>query len=132
MSNNTGGWQIQCANNTLYGNAFLINSYNPCPTYAFPSKQWHHVAVVWDFSATLLKGAMYVDGTLVSSGTNKTCPSYYTPAIAPFTGNLYLGANGWSGHPTSDNSFAIMDLRVYHRLLNLDEIAVMPKMHGPQ
>ncbi|HEY3378673.1 MAG TPA: LamG-like jellyroll fold domain-containing protein [Armatimonadota bacterium] len=126
MSNNTGGWQIQCANNTLYGNAFLINSYNPVPTYAIPAaKQWHHVAVVWDFSTATLKGAMYVDGKLVSPGTNKTCPSYYTPSIAPYTGDLLIGPIGWSGHNTLDNSFAIMDLRVYHRLLNADEITAM-------
>ncbi|HEY3379165.1 MAG TPA: LamG-like jellyroll fold domain-containing protein [Armatimonadota bacterium] len=130
-----GGWSIDYSNTT---SQFTLSAYSGARgsgyhgpqsgTYVFPQNEWHHVLVQWDNRTNYKNTYMYVDGQLkdalmggYSGGTG----------ITQCSDPLYIGPSGISGHSGANDSLAIMDLRIFNRLLTPEEItAITHPAHG--
>ncbi|HEY3377812.1 MAG TPA: prepilin-type N-terminal cleavage/methylation domain-containing protein [Armatimonadota bacterium] len=147
MSNNLGGWRIKytaagvVTAYAFYGRSAAAASADNA-TAPVNVNEWHHFLVVWDFRGNWSITKFYVDGKQI------ICPlaspfggfpdggwhngAWIVPAegIGAYSGALGVGPRN-QGHTAtlSSDSFSIYDLRVYHRLLNQDEITTLVQQH---
>ena len=90
------------------------NAYTP--TTVLASSQWHHVAVTWDGTAQ----QVFVDGV---------CDCTITPSLGPLDNVAAFSLGCFPGAGTFFDG-SIDEVRVYDRVLALDEIAQLDTFRG--